>query len=192
MNPLARARHVLARRPWLYWAAVLVLAGAGGWAVAAAAAGADDARRAWGATRDVLVATDDLAPGDPLAGHVALRPRPAPAVSDAAVASVPPGATARQHVAAGEALVGLDIAPAGGPQALIPDEWVAVAVAEAVPVGAAVGDHVTPVSGGVVLAADGVVVGHAAEAVLVAVPDDDAPRVAAASSTGDLSLLLLP
>lgn len=192
MNPVARARHVLARRPWLYWSAVLLLAGLGGWTVAGAAAGVDDARRSWGATRDVVVATDDLAPGEPLTGHVEVRPRPTPAVSEAAVASVPPGATARQHVAAGEALVELDIAPPGGPQALIPDGWVAVAVAEAVPIGAAVGDRVAPVSGGVVLAPEAVVVGHSADALLVAVPADEAPQVAHASSTGELSLLLVP
>ena len=49
MNPVARARHVLARRPWLYWSAVLVarrVSPAG--SVADAAAGVDDARRAWG------------------------------------------------------------------------------------------------------------------------------------------------
>ena len=192
MNPLARARHVLARRPWLYWSAVLVLAVAGGWVVSTAFAGVDDARRAWGATRDVMVATDDLAPGDVVAGRVELRPRPTPMVADTALASVPPGATARQHVAAGEVLVELDIAPAGGPQVLIPDGWAAVAVAETVPVGAHVGDHVTPVSAGVVVAADGVVVGHNAEAVLVAVPADDAPHVAHASSIGELSLVLEP
>ena len=89
MNPVARARHVLARRPWLYWSAVLALAAFAGWSVAAAAAGVDEARRAWGATRDVVVATDDLAPGQALAGRVAVRPRPAPAVADAAVTACP-------------------------------------------------------------------------------------------------------
>ena len=114
MNPVARARHVLARRPWLYWSAVLALAAFAGWSVAAAAAGVDEARRAWGATRDVVVATDDLEPGQALAGRVAVRPRPAPAVADAAVTEVPPDATARQHVAAGEVLVERDVAASGG------------------------------------------------------------------------------
>ena len=192
MNPVARARHVLARRPWLYWSAVLALAAFAGWSVAAAAAGVDEARRAWGATRDVVVATDDLAPGQALSGRVAVRPRPAPAVADAALTSVPPDATARQHVAAGEVLVERDVAAPGGPLALIPRGWVGVAVAEPVPVGAAVGDHVAPVSGGAVLAPDAVVVGHAAEALLVAVPADEAPQVAQAAATGELSLLLVP
>jgi hypothetical protein len=192
MNPVARARHVLARRPWLYWSAVLALAGLAGWTVAGAAADVEQARRAWGATREVVVATEDLVPGEPLSGHVDVRSRPAPAVADAAVTSVPPGAMARQHVAAGETLVEADIAPAGGPQALIPTGWAAIAVAEAVPVGAAIGDRVTLVGGGVVLAAEGLVVGQATDALLVAVPADEAPPVADASSAGELALLLLP
>ena len=126
MNPVARARHVLARRPWLYWSAVLVLAAVAGWSVAAAAAGVDEARRAWGATRDVVVATDDLAPGrgagrarrratTPGAGGGRRRRRrrcpPAP----------PPASTSPPA----RSLVERDVAASGGPQALIPHGWVA-------------------------------------------------------------------
>ena len=75
-------------------------------------------------------------------------------------------------------LVAADVAATAGPRALIPDGWSAVAVAEAVPSGAVVGDPVVAVAGGVVLAAEGVVVGHAGEAVLVAVPTDDGAAVA--------------
>ena len=78
MNPVARVRHVLARRPWLHWTAVLALAAGAGWAVAAGVAGVDDARRSWGTTRDVLVATADIAPGDDLAARTELRTRPRP------------------------------------------------------------------------------------------------------------------
>ena len=164
-----------------------------GWAVAAAAAGVDDARRAWGATREVVVATEDLAPGEPLSGRVDVRPAPgAGRRRRRASTSVPSGATARQHVAAGETVVAADVAATGGPQALIPAGWVAVAVAEAVPVGAAIGDRVALVGGGVLLAAEGVVVGRTTEALLVAVPAGDGPPVAHASSTGELALLLLP
>ena len=42
------------------------------------------------------------------------------------------------------------------------------------------------------LAAEGVVVGRSGEAVLVAVPAADAPAVAHAAATGELSLLLAP
>ena len=67
-----------------------------------------------------------------------------------------------------------------------------MAVAEAVPTGADLGDAVRAVADGVVLAADGVVVGRSEAAVLVAVPDDAAPAVATAASSGDLALLLVP
>ena len=64
-------------------------------------------------------------------------------------------------------------------------------MAEAVPTGVAVGDAVRAVADGVVLAHDGVVVG-AGETVLVAVPDDAAPAVAMAASSGTLALLIVP
>jgi hypothetical protein len=192
MNPLARARHVLARRPWLYWLAVVLVAVAAAVAAARGAATVDAARRSWGTTREVVVATADLAPGDALAGHVELRARPTPMVPADALAEVDAAARTRQRVVAGEILVAPDVAPTGAPQDLIPAGSVAVAVSEAVPSGAAVGDRVSPASGGILLAADGVVVGHSGEAVLVAVPADVAPVVAAASAAGDLALLLQP
>ena len=65
-------------------------------------------------------------------------------------------------------------------------------MAEAVPSGAAVGDHVVAAGGGVVLADDAVVVGLTADAVLVAVPVDEAALVAQAAASGELALLLVP
>ncbi len=192
MNPLARARHVLARRPWLYWSAVVALATGAGLVAAHAAAAVDDARRQWGATREVLVATAELAPGDALAGRVEVRSRPGPMIPSGAVTTVGPEAHARQHVEAGEILVGPDVAAAGSPQDMIPAGWAAVAVAEAVPSGAEVGDAVSAASGGVVLAEHGLVVGRRGEVVLVAVPAAEAPQVAAASDSGELGLLLRP
>ena len=174
MNPLARLRHLLARRPWLYWLGVGVVALAVGLVAVRAAASVDEARRRWGTTREVAVAVADLAPGDPLAGHVELRPRPAPMVPAAAVTELVDGARARQHVGLGEILVATDLVASAAPQALIPPGWSAVAVAEAVPSGAAVGDHVAAARGGVVVAREGIVVGQRDDAVLVAVPDDDA------------------
>ena len=52
--------------------------------------------------------------------------------------------------------------------------------------------RVTVATGGVVIAADGVVVGVVGEALLVAVPADAAPQVAHAASTGDVAVLLRP
>lgn len=192
MNPLARARHLLARRPWLYWLAVGLLAGTAAFAVLAVVGDLDAARRAWGDDRPVLVAMGEIEPGEPLQGRVEVRSRPGPAVPPSALSALPAGATARQHVAAGEAIVALDVAAGPGPQALIPEGWLAVAVREVVPTGVAAGDRVGAVSGGVVLADDGVVVDATAEAVLVAVPAADAPTVAAAATSGDLALLVVP
>lgn len=192
MNVAARARHVLTRHPILYWLAVLLLGGGIAVVVAGAASGVEDARRAWGQPLEVMVATADLEPGDPLAGAVEQRAFPAPMVPAAAVTDVPAGAVARQRVATGEVVVDADLAPSNAPQSLIPEGWAAVAVAEAVPTGARIGDAVRPVSGGVELAEEGVVVGHHGDAVLVAVPDSDAAAVALAATTGELALVLVP
>ena len=79
-----------------------------------------------------------------------------------------------------------------GPQSLIPPGWSAIAVAEPVPAGVVTGDAVRAVAEGVVLATAGVVVGRSGDAVLVAVPDDEAPAVAMAATAGDLTLLVAP
>jgi hypothetical protein len=192
MNRLARVRHVLARRPWLYWAAVVALAAGAALAAGHAAASVDDARRQWGATREVVVATADLAPGEALAGHVEMRRRPGPMIPNGALTTFEPAIRARQHVSTGEILVRPDVAATGSPQDMIPAGWAAVAVAEAVPSGAHVGDTVSAASGGVVLAEQGIVVGRGGEVVLLAVPAAEAAQVAAASATGELALLLHP
>jgi len=191
MHPVARLRHALARRPWLYWAAVAVLAAGIALAAASAVASVDDARRAWGASRTVVVATADLAPGDPLTGSTEQRPHPRPLVPARALGDVPSDAVARQRVAAGEVLVDVDVAPAHVPVGLIPPGWRGVPVAEPVPSGAVVGDHVAAASGGTVLAADGLVVSRGDATLVVAVPADEAPLVAAAAAAGDLTVLLV-
>jgi hypothetical protein len=192
MHPVARLRHVLARRPWLYWLAVLALAGAAGLVVADAAAGVDAARRSWGTTRQVLVTAVDVAPGETLSGRVAVRSVPEPMIPPDALEDVAPTAIARQRLAAGEMVMAHDVAATGGPQALIPDGWRAVAVAELVPSGAAAGDAVSVASGGILVTDHGMVVGDLPEGVLVAVPADVAAPIAHAAVAGDLTLLLEP
>lgn len=192
MNPVARVRHLLARRPWLYWLAVAALATGVGAIAAHAVAGVEDARQAWGATTDVMVAISDIAPGEPVADHVETHPRPGPMVPAAAVADIEPGAVARQHISAGEIVVAPDLAAGGAPQSLIPRGWRGVAVAEVVPSGASVGDAVAAVSGGLELAPEGIVVAQTVDAVVVAVPEDAAAQVAHAAASGELSLLLVP
>lgn len=192
MHLVARLRHVLARRPWLYWLAALLLAGTAGIVVADAAAGVEQARRSWGMTRPVVVAAIDIGPGEVLAGHVDVRPLPEPMVPPDAVDDVPAAATARQRIGAGEVVTAHDVAATGGPQPLIPEGWRAVPMAEPVASGAAVGDEVSVASGGITLTDDGVVVAVLAEGMLVAVPADVAAVVAHAAITGELTLLLEP
>jgi hypothetical protein len=101
-------------------------------------------------------------------------------------------AVARQRIAAGEMIVTHDVSPTDAPQSRIPAGWLAVAVAEPVGSGASVGDAVSVATGGIVVAADGLIVGVAGEALLVAVPADEAAQVAQAASTGDVAVLIHP
>jgi hypothetical protein len=192
MSLPARLRLTLARSPWLYWAIVATLAGAAGLLVMRAVGGIEAQRAGWGRAREVLVAQRDVAPGDPLAGVVASRPLPAPMIPPEAVTAVDEAAVARQRIAAGEVVVGHDVAAAGAPQSLIPVGWLAVAVAEPVASGAQVGDAVAVATAGVVLAAEGLVVGIVGAALIVAVPAAEAAQVAHAASAGDVSVLLQP
>ena len=132
----------------------------------------------------------DVRPGDAVAGVTERRAIPAPAVPDRALSDVDDAALARQHIAAGEIVVEYDVLASAAPQAMIPDDWLAVALAESVPSGVRTGDAVGVASGGIVLAADALVVGVAGDAVLVAVPGDEAPQVAQAIATGDVALLI--
>lgn len=193
MNPLARVRHQLARRPWLYWLAVAGAAGVVGLVVADATSRVESARRVWGRDRSVLVAQRDAEPGDLLADVAVTAVRPEPLVPAAALdEAAGPEARLRQHVRAGEVLVDADVVATADPAALIPTDWRALAVAEPVPSGADVGDRVEIAAGGVRLSEDGVVVGLRDDAVLVAVPADVAPMVALAASSGEAVLLLAP
>ncbi|MFV0306927.1 MAG: hypothetical protein ACK5OX_04210 [Desertimonas sp.] len=193
MNPIARVRHQLARRPWLYWAAVAALAVAAGVTVSDAVGRVDDARRAWGDDDTVLVAGRDGAPGDLVRELASSEARPAPMIPDGALREAPtPDAVMRQHVRAGEVLVDADVVATAEPAALVPEGWRAVAIGEPVPSGAIVGDHVEVAAGGVVLSAEGVVVGRSDGSVLVAVPRNAAATVAHAATIGEAVLLLAP
>jgi hypothetical protein len=192
MSIAARLRLGLARSPWLYWAIVAVLAGSAGLLVLRAASGVDAARESWGETREVVVASQTIEPGAPLDGSVSRRDLPSPVVPVDAVVELDPAAVARQRIAAGEIVVVHDVSPDAAPQSLIPEGWLAVAVSEPVASGASVGDTVSVATGGIVVAADGLVVGVIGEALLVAVPADEAAQVAQAASTGDVAVLIRP
>ena len=190
MLVFVRVSQRLARSPWMYWllvAAVAVLAAA---LVARAMAGVDAARDTWGEARAVFVATADIAPGERIAGSARQRDLPRPVVPPSAVGELEPAAVARQSIRAGEVIVRHDVAAAGGPQALIPQGWIAVPVAESVPSGARPGDRVRVAAAGAELAPDGVVVGTAPGIVLVAVAADRAAPLAQASASGDAVVML--
>ncbi len=186
-------RRVIARRPWLYW---IVVAAAALGIAATVHDELDDLRHArgsWGATRPVLMATDPIAPGAPLT--VAVRDLPVAMVPDGALRGSPQEvatAVARQHIGAGEIVTEIDIAPGGGPLALLPAGWLAVPVFESVPSGAAIGDQVQPVSDGFVVSTEGLVIGTVDEALLIAVPTPDAPVLAGAAAAGAITLLRVP
>jgi hypothetical protein len=158
--------------------------------VTQATARIDAARAAWGATEAVAVAVEPARPGQPVVARA--RHLPVAMIPAEAVRLLEPGAVARQDVAAGEVLVAHDVVAPRGPAALVPAGWQALAVAEPVASGVAAGDRVAAVSGGIVLSAQGLVVGTTAEGVLVAVPADAAAQVAAAAIKGELALLLSP
>lgn len=128
-----------------------------------------------------------------MSGLTAERRYPIEMIPPDAVESLSAGATARHRLRAHEIVVDVDVAASTTPHALIPDTWLAVAIAEPVPSGATVGDRVVVVSEGIRLADEALVVGRADGVTVVAVPDAAAPAVAAAAgSPVGLALLLRP
>jgi hypothetical protein len=193
MRHLAMVRRLLARRPWIYWAIVAAVATTGAIATASVLRGVDDERARWGDSAVVLVATRDVAAGEPLADLITEHRYPIAMIPPGAVTSLETGAAARHRLAAGEIVVDVDVAATTAPRSLIPHGWLAVAIAEGVASGATVGDHVVVASEGIRLAIDALVVGHRDGVTVVAVPDDEAPAVAAASnSPAGVALLLRP
>ena len=203
-----RARRALAR-PTVRRVAAGVLAVATALTVLALADAADAARDRWGRTRAVAVATRDLAPGELVEpGAAELRHLPTGLLAGEPLDEVPAGAVVRHPIVAGEPLQAGRLAPHGvtGVAALLGRGERAVAV----PAGAqptpplAVGDWVDvlavlPAAGAdaapggapafpVVEGATVVDVGDAG--VTVAVPREDAARVAWAAAGGTVALAL--
>lgn len=193
MALVSRARHELARRRWLARTLFVALVAATWWVAVRWADQIDAERARWGTTVDVWVAERDVAAGELLAPAVSSRAYPIAMVPETAVRDVGSTTTARRAIPAGVVVTEIDVAASGAPGALLDDHHVGVAVVERVPSGARVGDRVMIVADQLVLAATAAVIGVADERVLVAVPIDAAPAVAAATHapTG-VSLLLLP
>jgi Flp pilus assembly protein CpaB len=188
-RPLVALRRLVARRPWVHWLVVAATATAFAASVLDRIDRVDAARDSWGRTVTVAVATARLRPGDELRAEE--RELPAAMVPEGAV-SGPVAGVVRQHLGPGEIVTELDVAAPGGPQAMLPDRWLAVPVVEQPPSGAVVGDRVQVVSDGFVLSADALVVGLLDDVTLVAVPADEAAALPAAANAGGLTLLLRP
>jgi len=191
-----RLRYHPAAR-WVVLAALLAVAAT---VVHHTTARAADERRQWGATRTVAVARHRIATGSTIgAADVESASWPLAMVPDSAVDTVPDGRTTTATIEAGEAVLTTRLAPEGlhGVAALVPEGWRALAVPVAPTVLAlAIGDHVDLIAGfdvgnasadrspTLVVARDAVVVAADEQRVTVAVPDEDAERVAFAIVAG--------
>ena len=200
------ARLALRRRPLVYWALTGVLALATALVVGGMVARADRAAARYGDPQPVLVATVDIAAGDPVTeAAVEIQTIPGSLVPDGAMAAVPDGRVALATIYAGEPVVEARIAPDGlrGVAALLPADSRALAV----PTGPgslrlAVGDTVDVMvttgpalvegtgTTGDTVASGALVVDVADETVTVAVDESDAPDVAAARTQGTVTLAL--
>lgn len=181
-----RLRRLLVRRPWIYWVAIALVALGAFASVYEHVAAVDAERESWGEISQVLVATADVQPGEPVVAE--RRELPVAMLPDHPARDVD-GAVARQHISAGEIVTAVDVATAAGPLALVPAGWLAVPVVESPASGAGVGARAQVVADGIVLSTEALVVGHSGDATLVAVPASEAPLLPAA---GTIALLLVP
>lgn len=135
-------------------------------------------RERWGETRAVVVARQQLEPGDPLDG-VEIVEWPIALVPDDALTTRDRRAVVRRHVARGEVLTGADVGRGSGALGLAPDGWSVVNVPASPDQRAllSVGDAVTVVVAGRSVA-DGEAISIGSETIAVAVPRDAAAAVA--------------
>lgn len=180
-------RRLVARRPWIQWLLIVLIALGVTAEVADAMAGVAAARRSWGTSATVWVATADASPGapvhvEPIEVPVAIRPPHA--------ARDPQGAVARHQIGGGEIVTTLDVVDADGSPA--PPGWLVAPIRESLPSGATLGERVRVASDGFVIAEEGIVVGFVDDVTLVAVPPEVAPLLPAASDTTTVALLRTP
>ena len=188
MRWMPRRRMLLARRPWLYWLMVGVIAAGVTVAVASAMGEVRRQRDAWGQATTVLVATRDVAAGEPLDGAFASRDVPTAIVPPSALTAMPSGATAKQRLSAGEMIVGIDVDAERGPLALVPSGWLAIDIPRTdEPTDTTrplfeVGASAVVLAEGSIIADHAIVVAVAVDGLVVAVPRDFAARVAQAAN----------
>jgi Flp pilus assembly protein CpaB len=197
----------LRRRPRLRTALTVTIALLCGLAVAGTVDQAERARAAWGSSRAVLVATEDLGAGERLdAGNTRVVSQPTSLVPGGALAAVPADARITVPVLEGEIVREERLAPAGASPAAARLPRGARAMAIPVEAGTTpplvVGDRVEVLVAlapeaagggppGFALATDVPVVGVSEAAVTIAVGRDVAPRLAVAFGQGAVTLALV-
>jgi hypothetical protein len=181
MRWMPRLRLLLARRPWIYWLGVALLAAVVTLGVASSSAELDRQRAAWGRTTTVYTATRAINVGDALAGAVTAVDLPVAMIPETAVRDLPGSAVAVQRLAPGEVVVEVDIAHGDGPGSLLPAGWLAVAIDAADNAMFGLGDPVSVLAAGSVIAPDGLVVDLGDTGLVVGVPADVAAAVADAA-----------
>jgi hypothetical protein len=190
MHVVAATRLVLARRPWLYWAIVTVLAAGVAVAVHQQSSALDAARDDWRTTRTVLVAERALDPGDTIATRrVDL---PVAALPPGALEELPDRAALSQRIGIGEVLTDVDITTRPGPAARADPGTVVLAVPDPLSRASFVGLRVLVAAEGQVLSSTATIVEVDDGVSFVAVPEADAASVAAATQAGSTTLLYVP
>jgi hypothetical protein len=182
-------RLLLARRPWLRWLAVALIAAAAGIGVQTQIQSLDTARARWSDQRRVPVATTATSPGEAISWE--WRSLPAVAVPTDVAADISAGALARQHIGIGEIVVSADLTIGAGPAAGARPGHVVVPVNDPLVAGAAVGLDIAIYSEGLTLAGRARIVHVEADVVFVEVPAAEAPLVAAAAQTHRASVAFL-
>lgn len=181
MRLFARLRMLFARRPWILWSCVMAIALIVATSVRGSQAELQGARDRWGSTVPVFIATRTIAPGDQLEGAVARRLVPSAMAAPTALAELPLGATAQQSIAGGETVTSSDVSVESGPAALLPKDWLGVAIDTSDPTVFRVGDSAVVLAGGQTIGPSALVVSVIERGVVVGVPATVAAAVADAA-----------
>ncbi len=187
MHQLAWIRLMVARHPWVYWLTIAALAALIALGAQRAVAGVDAQRRSWGRQQSVWMTTTAIEPGQVIAAG--RNEVPAAVVPVDAADEVHAGMVARQQIGAGEIVTKGDITAAGA-AGLIPTGWSAFAVPASVE-HFATGDHVGVYAGDQYLS-PGLVVAAGDSDLMVAVPAESAPALAASLLANAVTLALTP
>jgi hypothetical protein len=188
MTIIVRCRRWLARHPRLAWTLVTCCLLGAAWSFVARHQALSQTQAQWGRRRPVWVASGDIAPGETI---VAIRrDYPDAMVPDAALATSPGAATARQTIADGEVLVAADVHGAGL-SATVAEGSLAISMPLLAGFLGDIGDRVAVLADGMLLA-NGTVVAVTPDAVVVSVPIDTGGAVSAAVERGTVVVAIAP